>query len=441
MKMKSRLGIVGTAAMSLAAMTALVLTGCGPANDSVEGAGDGDGDGTATTIDFWGWVPGMDKLVERWNSENPDIKVNYSGQAAGNDETLAKITAAVKAGNGPCLSQVDGKWTTSMVSSGLFEDVTKEAAQYKGNFPAGLWSGVDINGTTYGIPQDSGPMVMYYNAAKFKEFGVEVPKTWDEFKAVALKIQAEHPESYLTGFSSDDAETLQSFVQQAGGQWWSIDGEQWKVDVTGAASEKVGAFWQELIEKKAVSPTKRWDPAFYNEVANGTVLSVVGAAWQAPLLAENAAAASGDWSVAHMPQWKAGETASANNGGSNTMVLAGCKNPAETLKFANWLNTNTDGLLDLGLFPAASSTTLKTPESLSTFFGGEDVYSYLSDAAGNIKTPWTFAPSYSKFSSTIGDGIAASVTGKTTIPALLKDLQKSSLDSLTEAGIAAVAAK
>lgn len=435
MARKNRFGIVGTTAVALAAVTGLALSGCAPADD-------GNKAGSASaTIDFWGWVPGMDKLVDQWNTENPNIKVNYSGQAAGNDETLAKITAAVKADNGPCLSQVDGKWTTSMVSSGLFEDVTEEASQYKDNYPAGIWSAVDINGTTYGIPQDSGPMVMYYNAEKLKEFGIAVPTTWDEYKAAALKVHAEHPESYLTGFSSDDAETLQSLVQQAGGEWWSIDGDKWKVDVTGAASEKVGELWQDLIEAKAVSPTKRWDPAFYNEVANGTVLSVVGAAWQAPLLAENSADASGQWSVAPMPQWTAGEKKSANNGGSNTMVLAGCENPAETLEFANWLNTNTEGLLDLGLFPAAASDSLETPEELSAFFGGEDVYAHLSEAAGNISTPWTFAPTYSAFSSSIGDGIASAVTGKTTIPELLESVQQQSLDTMAESGIAAVAAQ
>src|SRR5699024_1001388 len=130
-----------------------------------------------------------------------------------------------------------------------------------------------------------------------------------------------------------------------------IDGDQWRVDVTGEASQEVADLWQGMIDAEAVNTTKRWDPAFYNDIASGKQLSVIGAAWEAPLIQSNAEAVSGDWSVAPMPSW-GDSTATANNGGSQFMVLDGCENVEGALDFAHWLTTNTDGLLDLGLFPA-----------------------------------------------------------------------------------------
>jgi multiple sugar transport system substrate-binding protein len=415
---------------------ALALTGCGQGSGDTESTG-GTGDG-AVTIDYWGWVPGMQDLVDEWNADNPDIQVNYSAQSAGDDATFSKITTAAQAGDAPDLVQADVKWVTSLLQ--YSQDVTDEASQYEDNFTSGAWSNVTFDGVTYGLPQDSGPMVMYYNKAKFDELGLTVPTTWEQFAQEAEQVASEHPGTYLAGFSSDDAENLQSYVQQAGGQWWAIDGDSWKVDVTGEASMRVASFWQGLVDAGAVSPTKRWDPTFYNDLANGNILSVVGAAWQAPLIADNAEATSGDWAVAPAPQWDEGAQVSANNGGSQLLVMEGSDHPAEALKFANWLNTNVDGLLGLGLFPATQGATIATPEAISTYFGGQDVYGVLADAAASIETPWMFPPTYSDLSKALTDGIAQVTNKQTTLPDVLTDLQKASLTAFDQAGINASAA-
>jgi len=419
-------------AVATAIGVAVALTGCSTGSD---GGADAD---APVTIDYWGWVPGMQELVDEWNSENPGIQVNYSAQSAGDDATFSKITTAAQAGDAPDLVQADVKWVTSLLQ--YAQDVTDEAAQYEDNFTAGAWSNVSLGGATYGLPQDSGPVVMYYNAAKFEELGLEVPTTWEQFGATAEKVATENPGTYLAGFSSDDVENLQSYVQQAGGQWWAIDGDRWVVDVTGEESVQVAEFWQGLVDAEAVSPTKRWDPAFYNELANGQILSVVGAAWQAPLIADNAEATSGDWAVAPAPQWQEGAEVSANNGGSTMLVLEGTEHAEEALEFANWLNTNVDGLLGLGLFPATQGAEIATPENISAYFGGEDVYGLLADASENIETPWLFPPTYGDLSKELTDGIAAVTNGQTTLPDVLTGFQDSSLSAFEQAGIDATPA-
>ncbi|WP_416393526.1 MULTISPECIES: ABC transporter substrate-binding protein [unclassified Curtobacterium] len=378
----------------------------------------------------------MQKLVDEWNAKNPNIQVKYSAQSGGDDATFSKITTAAQAGDAPDLVQSDVKWVTSLVQ--YAKDVTKDASTYEKNYTKGAWSNVTLDGVTYGIPQDSGPVIYYYNKAKFAEYGLTVPKTWDEFATEAKKVATEHPGTYLAGFSSDDTENLQSYIQQAGGKWWSIDGKSWKVDIDGATSEKVASTFQDLIDSNALSPTKRWDPTFYNDLTNNKILSVVGAGWQAPLIADSAKAGSGDWAVAPAPQWTAGKNVSANNGGSELLVMND-KHTAAALKFANWLNTNTTGLMDLGLFPATANAKITTPENIKTYFSGDDVYGLLSDAANNVDTQWLFAPGYATFSKSLSDGIADVRNGKTTLPKLLQSLQSQSLSDLKSAGISASA--
>jgi ABC-type glycerol-3-phosphate transport system substrate-binding protein len=45
-----------------------------------------------------------------------------------------------------------------------------------------------IDGKRYGLPFDGDTHVLYYNAEVFERYGVEPPKTWDEYDAAAEKI-------------------------------------------------------------------------------------------------------------------------------------------------------------------------------------------------------------------------------------------------------------
>lgn len=63
-----------------------------------------------------------------------------------------------------------------------------------------LASGYALDGKVLGIPMTSGYEYVYYWKDMFAEAGVEVPTTWDEFKAAALKLQ-EH-------FGKDNADFM-----------------------------------------------------------------------------------------------------------------------------------------------------------------------------------------------------------------------------------------
>ena len=45
-----------------------------------------------------------------------------------------------------------------------------------------------IDGKRYGLPFDGDTHVLYYNTEVFEKYGVEPPKTWDDYDAVAAKI-------------------------------------------------------------------------------------------------------------------------------------------------------------------------------------------------------------------------------------------------------------
>ena len=69
--------------------------------------------------------------------------------------------------------------------------MTQYAEQYKNDFASGPYSLVQVGGKAYGLPQDTGPLVYFYNKAEFEKLGItEIPQTADEFIAAAKTAAA-----------------------------------------------------------------------------------------------------------------------------------------------------------------------------------------------------------------------------------------------------------
>ncbi|HEX8630945.1 MAG TPA: sugar ABC transporter substrate-binding protein, partial [Catenuloplanes sp.] len=45
-------------------------------------------------LSFWSWAPNIDKVVDAWNTANPNIHVTLSKQAGGGDIVTKLLTAA-----------------------------------------------------------------------------------------------------------------------------------------------------------------------------------------------------------------------------------------------------------------------------------------------------------------------------------------------------------
>src|SRR5690242_4911942 len=122
------------------------------------------GSGTTTSenveLTFWSWVPGIDKVVDSWNTAHPDIHVTVSKQAQG-DEEVTKVLTADKAGNPPDLFQAEYQALPTLVSNGAAADIKKYATAAQSQFAPGVWSTITLGtDAVYAIPQDSGPMML-----------------------------------------------------------------------------------------------------------------------------------------------------------------------------------------------------------------------------------------------------------------------------------------
>jgi multiple sugar transport system substrate-binding protein len=397
-----------------------------------------DGSDGPVTLEYWTWAPNMAQVADVWNKANPDIQVKVT-QAAGADEITAKLLAAERAGQGPDISQAEYQKLPNFVVSDVGQDISAYVDTFRGEFSDAAWNLVTIGGKVYGVPQDVGPMIFMYRADLFSEYGLQVPKTWDEYAALAKKVKEVAPTAFLGGYP-DDAATFTAYVQPLGSSWWSTDGEKWTVDVNSASSKRVASFWQQLVEQGLVDTTHFFTPEWNTMMSNGTLLSWTAGAWAPGVMASVAPDTAGKWAAAPMPTWD-GESTVGLMGGSSAMVTKSSKHPAEAVKFLEWLNGSAEGSALLagtaGLFPASTAgqaglASLPVPSLVS---GQPDFWTFAADVAKKT-APVTWGPNVQVAFTTYSDAVKAATQAKSSYGAALDKTQDTVVADLETSGFA-----
>ncbi|WP_036969048.1 ABC transporter substrate-binding protein [Promicromonospora kroppenstedtii] len=325
-----------------------VLSGCGAASADPEGP---------VTLEYWAWPAGSKTVVDEWNAANPDIQVKLS-DAGGGDESSQKLLTASRAGNAPDLALVEYTTLPSLIVADVPLEITDYVGDVQDAFTEGTWAQTTFDGAVFGVPQDVGPMALVFREDRFEELGVPVPTTWEEFREAAAAVKEADPDSVITSLPPTEFGFFAGVATQAGGQWWSVNGEEWSVGIADEASLEVADYFEELATEGLIQTEPLLTPEYNAMVNAGTMLSWPSAVWAPGVIESVAPDTAGSWAMAPLPQWTPGDTAVAYQGGSALVVTKDSEHPEEAAKFATWLNASEEGntlLLDeQSLYPASS---------------------------------------------------------------------------------------
>ncbi|MFZ4895250.1 ABC transporter substrate-binding protein [Plantibacter sp. Mn2098] len=425
-------------AVAAAVLSAVVLSGC-----TSTGSGSGDAATSCAPaegkvdLSFTSWIPGIEDVVAVWNKENPDIQVAVQTGPNGNSGTYQNFFNQLKAGNAPDLGQIEYDALPNFrVQNGLMDlGACKDVMAAKDEFVDWTWGQVSLGekDSVYAVPQDSGPMAMFYRADLFKEHGIAIPTTWAEYTEAAKKVRATG--AYITNFSQGDINQFAGFVWQAGGSWFKNNGTNWTVDLTDAASKQVAEYWQDLIKEDLVSTVPAWTTEWDNAYNSGAAWTWNSAVWGANSIASGAPDTAGKWAVAEAPQWKAGDAAAGNWGGSSTAVFTGSKHPYEAAKFALWLNTSEEALTMLNtsanIYPATKAgLELPVLKKGVPFYGDQPIYDVFAKASSEVSEDFAWGPTMTQTYNDVSDGFKAAVSGNGTLLDALQKGQSSTVDAL-----------
>ena len=395
--------------------------------------------GGKVTLTFWSWVPGISQSVGLWNKSHPDIHVNLDEVTAGNSGSYAKMFSALQAGNAPDLGQVEYATLPNFEHVGGVVDLSRYGAgSVRKNFVPWTWAQVTQGSAVYAIPQDTGPMGLFYRTDLFRKYGLTVPATWAQYLADAKKLHAAHPNAYIAAFPANDAQWFASLAWQAGAKWFGTSGDTWLAGINDAPSLQVASFWQQLISEHLVKVEPDFASEWYKDLSDGTLLTWPTAVWGENTLITNAAPTKGDWRVAATPNW--GSTPSNGNwGGSTTVVFKGSKHPAQAAQFAEWLNTSPQSITGLitkgGLYPAdIAGERQPAANSPVPFYGGQNIWKVFQAGSRLVNTSFQWGPIMNTTFTQMADGFGKATGGSGTLPQVLAATQSQTIAVMKQQG-------
>lgn len=389
----------GLSALAIGVTAAIALAACASGGSS-SGGSSSDIDSALSkggTLTYWSWTPSAKAQVAAFEKQYPKVKVKIVNAGTGADQ-YTKLQNTIKAGSGaPDVAQVEYYAIPQFsLSESLLDLSSYGFGDLKSKFAASTWSSVTDGDKVYGLPQDSGPMALFYNKKVFDEHDIAVPTTWDEYVTAAEKLHQADPNAYIAADSGDAGFTT-SMIAQAGGTPFTTKGDKVSINLADSGVQKWTKTWNQLVEKGLLSKTVGWTDDWYKQLGNGEIATLITGAWMPGNLEASVADASGNWRVAPMPTYDGSKAATANNGGSAEVVMKQSKNPALAAGFLKWLNSSKEStkvFMESGGFPSTTAD-LESSSFLNeepSYFGGQKINEVLVDASKASDNDFTYLP-------------------------------------------------
>jgi len=392
-----------------------------------------------TTLTVWAWAPQTADIVKAFEQQYPKVKVNLVNAGTGSAE-YTKLENAIKAGSGaPDVAQIEYYALPQFALQGALANLSADGlGSAQGQFSSAVWDSVTIGGKLVGLPQDTGPMALFYNKTIFDRYHLTVPATWAQYAADAAALHAANPKEYI-GNDTGDPGFVTSMIWAAGGDPYAVSGtKNVTINLQDAGAKKFAALWSPLITKNLLAPITSWSTQWYTGLANGSIASLVTGGWMGVDLETGVPSGKGDWRVAPLPEWTAGTAATSENGGSADSVLASSKNQLAAAGFLQFMNTGPGMQISAnsGDFPS-SNTMLNSSAFLDqapAYFGGQKINQVLSQAASQVLPGWSYLPFQVYANSIFPDTVGQAYTGKSSLDAGLQAWQQQSASYGTQQG-------
>jgi multiple sugar transport system substrate-binding protein len=419
----------GLAACSSSSSAGPAATGNSPASSASSPAAAGTGASAIaaalqqpTTLTVWAWAPQTAEIVKAFEQQYPKVKVNLVNAGTGSAE-YTKLENAIKAGSGaPDVAQIEYYALPQFALQGALADLSADGlGSAQSQFSSAVWGSVSIGGKLVGLPQDTGPMALFYNKTIFDKYHLSVPTTWAQYAADAAKLHAANPKEYI-GNDTGDAGFVTSMIWAAGGDPYAVSGtKNVTINLQDAGAKKFAALWSPLITKNLLAPVTSWSTQWYTGLSNGSIASLVTGGWMGVDLETGVPSGKGDWRVAPLPEWTAGTAATSENGGSADSVLASSKNQLAAAGFLQFMNTGPGQQISAtsGDFPSSVAMLNSTSflDQAPAYFGGQKINQVLSQAASQVLPGWSYLPFQVYANSIFPNTVGQAYTGKSSLDA------------------------
>lgn len=362
------------AATSVAA-TMLVGCGGGAASTAKDSSGKGtDSVASGDKLQMWTFVDQhaafFQKMLEKWNTKNPDKKLDIEFTVLPYDDMHNKLQSALLSGQGaPDICDVEvGKFPNFLKGEPQLETLDDVAAPYKDKVVKSRMDLYSKGGHVYGFDYHVGAVVAYYNDDLLSKAGIDYKtiKTWDDFKVAGEKYY-KATGKYMGTADTAGSTTLSLMLGELGSDYTTSDG---KPNINSPEMVKALTTLKGLQNANAIHTIDGGQPDTdpgKAAINNGDIAVVIKAFWMMSRYTQSVPDGAGKWAVAPAPTFKVGDPRSIGDGGTGTVVTKTAKNKETVKEFLAWAKLSDEGEKaiweDLGFDPI--NTTLWTDKTVT----------------------------------------------------------------------------
>jgi len=177
----------------LLALLAAVIGACGSGTSDSSSGGGGGGGGDKVTLEMRAITDNQaswEQLIAQYKKVQPNVTIKAS--FAPTDQLQTALRAQLGAGGGPDLHVVwpgngSAMAVQQLAPTGLLEDLSDQ--KWVKTIPEKTRPLLGVDGKTYMWSPSTTPIGAIYNKKVFKDLGVKVPTTWQEFLDASAKIK------------------------------------------------------------------------------------------------------------------------------------------------------------------------------------------------------------------------------------------------------------
>ncbi|MCX4096494.1 ABC transporter substrate-binding protein [Nocardia sp. alder85J] len=278
------LGLAGTAAAGLA------LTACAGSG------GGGKQSGSSNTITFWSNHPGTSKdleteIINRFQAEYPDLKVNLVDAGKNYEEVAQKFNAALSGGELPDVVVLSDVWWFNYALTKAIEPLDSHfssAGVNVADFVDTFVNDYTFDGKTWALPYSRSTPLFYYNKDLWAKAGLpdRGPASWTEFDEWGPKLQSLVGDGkWAHGWG--DAKNYLAWTFQ--GPNWTFGGsysDQWTLKFNDPHTIAAGNYLRDSINGKKYASIR---PQIAVDFGTGVIASTIASTGDLRGIAKNAA--------------------------------------------------------------------------------------------------------------------------------------------------------
>lgn len=133
----------------------------------------------------------LPQIVEKWNSEHPDIQVERTGTTG--EQYKTKIKTSLAAGEAPDIfyGMGGGSFMQPYIESGNVLDISGYLTdEIKSRMAPGMLEAIETDGKIYTLPVFTHIANLYVNTELFEKAGAKIPTTYTELLDAVEKLKA-----------------------------------------------------------------------------------------------------------------------------------------------------------------------------------------------------------------------------------------------------------